>query len=502
MSYLDVTKFSFDEKELRGFVISTIDESKTNITDIKVVFQKNRAIVFNIIVDDVKIIKYLNQKSVKNIKGVYYHYSFLAIVESIQNMGMYSPFFTYNIVINLIDFSKDKTFFINSNKKYNLEIIPTKNMIKYMDRRKQNNLFKFENKSFNDYHLKYRYLLEFNSFIYDAPILIEKVIIKTETTRNILFQSQNTNEHRINQLLENYPLLRNGHFTYNLDKYLDNFVKFKNSQNTLDLLLKMYFLDMLLNNERHINLNDISGFIDLFDGIFYKLDGKKENVTRKCKSEDCQQKHSFDKEYPLAHKIDFILDKLEPELQNYKIDNDKTLTNILASFRNMIRHQRSFKLYNLEKLLVFTKGVLRLYIIKYILEIAKEDYDLNTLLRDFNIYPLVKHKYKYLDKEIIIYNISLDNYGHKILSENSTYYQTLISNPLFSKLKPTDFIYDNSLEIKKIYLDNDDLIGKALIFFGIVTMDMSILQSDNTNFYLDIEYDKLMDRLLPKITKM
>ncbi|MBL0687166.1 MAG: hypothetical protein JJV94_05015 [Sulfurospirillum sp.] len=497
MSYLDVNKFSFDDESLRGFTLSDIDELKTNITDVKVVFQKNRAIVFNIVIDDVNTIKYLNKESVKIIKGSYYHYSFIATVESSKHAGVHPPFFTCNIVIDLIDFSKDETFFINSDEKYNLEIIPTKNMIKYMDRIKQDNLFKFENIDFNDYNLKYRHLLKLNSLIYNTPILIEKVIIKNETTINILFESQNVNEYQISKLLENYPILKNYHFTCNLDKYLDNFVEFTSSQNTLDLLLKVYFLSDVFNGKEDYHLNDISGFIDLFDGVFYKLDGKKENVTRHCKSKNCETEYSFDKEYSLGHKINFILDKLEPELKKYKLDTDETQAKILSSFRNMTRHQLLFKKYDLNKLYTFSMGLLKLYIIKYILKIDKKDYNLNSLLSDFNIYPLVKHKYKYLNHEIIIYNTKLDNYGNKILNENSTYYQTLISNPLFNKAKPTDFIYDDSFvkEIKKIYIDNNDEIRSALIFFGIITMDKSILQNNDNPYYLDITYDELMNNL-------
>ena len=487
MSYLDVNKFSFDNEELRGFILSDIDELKINITDIKVVFQKNRAIVFNIVIDDVKTIKYLNKESIKIIKGAYYHYSFIATVESSQNIGMHSPFFTYNIIIDLIDFSKDETFFINSDEKYNLEITPTQNMIKYMDRRKQDDLFKFENITFDDYNLQYRHLLELNSLIYNTPILIEKVIIKNETTRNILFQSQNVNEYLINKLLENYPLLKNGHFTCNLDKYLDNFVEFKNSQNTINLLLKIYLIDDMFSGKENYNLNDISGFIDLFDGIFIKLK-ELENIT-------ITQEIRFEN---FEKKIIYVLNKIDTELNEYIITDDETLSKYLQEFRHMIRHQHPFKQYDLNKLYTFSIGVLKLYIIKYILKINKEDYDLNRLLSDFNIYPLVKHKYKYLNKEIIIYNTTLDNYGNKILNENTTYYQTLISNPLFSKAKPTDFIYDDSFvkEIKKIYIDDSDNIRRALIFFGIITMDKSILQGNDETYYLDIEYDELMDNIL------
>lgn len=404
MSYLDINKFSFNDKSLRGFSISCIDDYKINITDLEVVFQKNRAIVFNIIIEDIEIIKYLKNESPNIIMGNYYHYSFISIIESINNKGMHPPFYTYSIVIDLINFSKNKTFFINSDNKYELEIIPTENMTKYIKRIKQDNLLKFKNTTFSDYNLKYRHLIDLNSFIYNTPILIEKVIIKHNNTSNILFQSQNINEHLTNKFSEDYSILVNGHFTSQLDKYLDKFVELVKSKNTLYLLLNIYFISDIFNGKKDYHLNDISGFIDLFDGVFYQLEGKKEKITKYCKNEKCIQEFSFDKEYSLRYKIDFILDKLDPELKKYKLDTDKSLSKTLSAFRNMIRHQLPFKEFDLNKLYTFSKGVLRLYIIKYILNITNEDYDINRILSDFDIYPLVKHIYKYNNDEITIYN--------------------------------------------------------------------------------------------------
>ena len=91
MSYLDVNKFSFDNEELRGFILSDIDELKINITDIKVVFQKNRAIVFNIVIDDVKTIKYLNKESVKNT----YLYASSLVVTCTTKITSLSSYFLY-----------------------------------------------------------------------------------------------------------------------------------------------------------------------------------------------------------------------------------------------------------------------------------------------------------------------------------------------------------------------------------------------------------------------
>lgn len=495
---LKIQEFSFNDEVLRGFSLTDIDDYKTNITDVKVTLQKNRAIVFNIIIDDVEIIKYLNDESLKVIKGKYYHHSFIAIVDSVNNRGYHIPFFTYDIVIDLIDFSKDETFFINSNKRCSLEVIPTENMIKYIDRRKQDDLLKFENLTFDEYNSRYRHLLELNSFIYNTPILIDKVIVKNEKMHNILFQSQNINKDTINQLSDHYPLLRNGHFTLNLDKYLDNFLKFRKSQNTLDLLLKVYFISDTFRGKEDYHLNDISGFIDLFDGVFYSLGGEVEKKEFIC-SECNKKKKTKKKVKSLSDKIDFVIDKLEPSLKLYEIDPEQKQSQILSNFRNRIRHPKSkLEEFNLNKLFTFSIGVLRLYVIKYILKVDVQDYDINRILSDFNIYPLVKHKYNGFNKDIIIYSTKLDNYGHNNLSENSVYYKTLISSPLFSKAKPSDFIYDSEAveEIKKIYIDDNDKVRRALIFFGIITMDKSILQSSDKTYYLDIEYDELMDNLI------
>lgn len=228
MNYLDINKFNFNDEKLRGFIINSIDNIDIRITDIEVTFQKNRAIVCDIVIESTEIIKYLNDNnSINLIKGQYYHYSFVATVDNFNNTGFHHPFFNYKIVIDLIEFSKENNYFINSKLKKEIQIIPTNNMIKYMERIKKKDLFSLENISFEEYNSKFRYLLELNSFIYDTPILIEKVIIKLPSKNNILFQSQYINKNAIKKLDENYLIILNGHFTNNLNKYLDNYIYFK-----------------------------------------------------------------------------------------------------------------------------------------------------------------------------------------------------------------------------------------------------------------------------------
>lgn len=497
MSYLDISKFSFNDEILRGFKIINIDNLKINITDITVKFQKNRAIVFNIIIDDVNTINYLNKTgSINLITGEYYHYKFIATVDNFNNRGFHSPFFTYDIVIDLIELSKKDDFFINSKSNIQLQIIPTENMVKYMKRVNEEDLLKFNHISYEEYSLKLRYLLELNSLVYSTPILIERVILKHKQTTNILFQSQNIDENTVKRLDDIYPLLKNSHFVASLKEYLDSYIDFKNSKNTLNLLLKTYFIDDLIFGKENYNLNDISGFIDLFDGMFFKLNGtleKKEFICSKCAT----KKKTKKKIRYLNEKIDFIINKLEPNLKEFKydIDKDDKLAKVLANFRNMIRHQKDFEEFNLHKIMDFSKGLLKLYIIKNILKINDTDYNIDRILTDFNIYPLVEHKYKYLDKEISIYNTyTKENHMHKKLTDNTVYFSALKTSNVFKNAKSEDFVYDQSKtkKIKMIYIDNEDRIRMALLFFGIVVFEKNILQEENTTYPLTLTYKELI----------
>ena len=60
----------------------------------------------------------------------------------------------------------------------------------------------------------------------------------------------------------------------------------------------------------------------------------------------------------------------------------------------------------------------------------------NKMLSYFNIYPLVQHKYKYKEEEIIFYNTNLNNENWK-LSENSY---------IFSILKTDERLKDSQAE--------------------------------------------------------
>ncbi|MDX4061911.1 hypothetical protein Q6A90_05965 [Aliarcobacter skirrowii] len=483
-------KFSFNDETLRGFVIEEINDEKIEINDIEVKFQINRAIVFDIVIDRNDI----DKNELKTIKGRFYKYNFFATIYEVENIGSNYPFFRYRLLVNSIEFSNKNIFFMQSEEKFDLEIIPTKNMIDFQERIDKKDLFVFKNITCEDYNKEYRYLLELNSFIYKTPVLIEKLFFYQKNISNIVFQSQNINKDILNQLSENLYILLNSHFNVNLEKYLDNYLELKKQDDLLNMLLNLYLISDLFSGKKQYNLNDISGFIDLFDGIFKKLGGAKEKINRKCKQ--CNSENSFEKEYPLKFKIDYILNFLEPELKKYEIDKGKVLTEILSTFRNMVRHQNPYKKFDLEKLLKFSKGVLRLYVIKHILEMSSDDYDINQILSDFNIYPLVQHKYKYKEEEIIFYNTNINNENWE-LSEISLIFSILKTDENFKDSQVEDFIYDKAFtkELKKIYIDNKDEIKHALDFSNILIYKNQIIQNEKTIHQISLTYDELIKKL-------
>lgn len=203
----------------------------------------------------------------------------------------------------------------------------------------------------------------------------------------------------------------------------------------------------------------------------------------------------------MSLKIDYILDFLEPELKKYEIDKDKDLAKALSSFRNMVRHQNPYKKFDLQKIMDFSVGVLRLYVIKHILKMSSDDYDIYRILSDFNIYPLVQHKYRYKNDEIIFYNTNLNNENWE-LSENSYIFSILKTDENFKDAKPDEFFYDKTFtkELKKIYLDKKDEIGDALKFSDILIYKNQIIQNEKTIHKFSLSYEELIEKLdLPRI---
>ena len=482
-------KFSFNDETLRGFVIEELNDEKIEISDIEVKFQINRAIVFDIVIDRNDI----DKNELKTIKGRFYKYNFFATIYEVENIGSNYPFFRYSLVIDLIEFSNKNIFFIQSEEKFDLEIIPTKNMIDFQERIDKKDLFVFKNITCEDYNKKYRYLLELNSFIYKTPILIEKLFFYQKNISNIVFQSQNINKDILNKLNQDFYLVLNSHFNANLEKYLDNFLELKKQDDLLNMLLNLYLISDLFSGKKQYNLNDISGFIDLFDGIFKKIDGKfieKEFICKECDKKRKQNDTS------LEAKIDYILDFLEPELKKYEIDIDKNLTKALSSFRNMIRHQKPYEKFDLEKLIIFSESVLRLYVIKHILKMSSDDYNICRILYDFNIYPLVKHKYKYKEEDIIFYNTNLNNENWE-LSENSYIFSILKTDENFKDGKTDEFFYDKTFtkELKKIYIDDKDEIGNALKFSEILIYKNKIIQNEKISHRISLSYEEVIKKL-------
>lgn len=482
-------KFSFNDETLRGFVIEELNDEKIEISDIEVKFQINRAIVFDIVIDRNDI----DKNELKTIKGRFYKYNFFATIYEVENIGSNYPFFRYSLVIDLIEFSNKNIFFMQSEEKFDLEIIPTKNMIDFQERIDKKDLFVFKNITCEDYNKKYRYLLELNSFIYKTPILIEKLFFYQKNISNIVFQSQNINKDILNKLNQDFYLVLNSHFNANLEKYLDNFLELKKQDDLLNMLLNLYLISDLFSGKKQYNLNDISGFIDLFDGIFKKIDGKfieKEFICKECDKKRKQNDTS------LEAKIDYILDFLEPELKKYEIDIDKNLTKALSSFRNMIRHQKPYEKFDLEKLIIFSESVLRLYVIKHILKMSSDDYNIYRILYDFNIYPLVKHKYKYKEEDIIFYNTNLNNENWE-LSENSYIFSILKTDENFKDGKTDEFFYDKTFtkELKKIYIDDKDEIGNALKFSEILIYKNKIIQNEKNIYKISLSYEEVIKKL-------
>lgn len=545
MSFISIEKDINFSDNILNCQITKINKEKVSIFNAEIKFQKNRTIIITLYSNET-----IEKDNISKIEGKYFNYNFSSTIsESIDgSFSMYRDNFVceYILIVDLIEFSNNNTFFINSKEKHDINIFPSKNFSSYIEKeisRKNNinkkklkeylsnkninqidfskdrdfildkninslttdnyiideyvvnikilnkdkelaKLFNFTNIRYEDYDLKIKYIMELYTMIFDSPILIEKVLID----KNILFQSQSLNINLIDEVTNKDDFFRNNHFTISLYKYLDKFLDFRKSNSILNNLLKEYFLREIYNGKEFLNLNDISGLIDLFDSIYNILDGKKEKKSVKCKK--CDAKNSFEKEYPLKYKIDYVIDKLEPELKKYRVDNDNNTSVFLSKFRHSIRHQldNNLEIFNdistKQKAYDFTHGILKLFIIKQILQIDIQDYNLNRILSDFRVYPLVKHTYSFFDKEVFIYNTQQkENFYNKTLSKNTTYFLTLKEYKEFESSNPEDFIYDEkkSLELKKVYIDKEDKLRNSLLHSGIIVIDDKIYKSDKYN---------------------
>lgn len=541
MTFFNIEKdINFEDNEL-NCIISAINGIEINICNVELKFQKNRTIIFTIYSSES-----IFRDEIKNIKGTYFNYNFFAtILENGNNdFSMLSNQYVY--IIDLIEFSKNDNFFINSKIKSKINMIPSKNFSDYIDdeiKRKNYtcekqleeflkekninqidfskdrefisrkniielpmnsyiiddyvvdikilnkdgelaNLFHFQDITYEEYNSKLKYIMQLYSLVYGTPILIEKVFID----KAVLYQSQSFDARLIDRISNKNFFYRNNHFTISLYKYLDVFLSFKNSDSLLDILLIEYFLSEVFSGNDIVSLNDISGFIDLFDGIFFKLKVDLENINN-----SKSQRDALDRQFNLKQKIDYILEKIEPQLKKYKIDDDNNTAELLSNFRHDIRHQlnKNVEIFKnsskKQKIYEFSHGVLKLYIISHILKIDSCDYNLYRMLSDLNIYPLVKHVYKYLDKEIVIYNTQIkENYMNKVLTDNTTYFLTLKENNEFKNTKAEDFIYDDTQteELDKIYIDKEDKLRNAILFNGVIVYNNEIIKSDKYHNFI------------------
>ncbi|MDD4506056.1 MAG: hypothetical protein PHE60_06780, partial [Sulfurospirillaceae bacterium] len=390
MTFFNIEKdINFEDNEL-NCIISAINGIEINICNVELKFQKNRTIIFTIYSRES-----IFRDEIKNIKGIYFNYKFFATIVKNGNNAFSMLTNKYVYIIDLIEFSKNDNFFINSKIKSKINMIPSKNFSDYIDDEIQRknytckkqleeflkekninqidfskdrefisskniitlpidsyiiddyvvdikilnkdgelaNLFNFKDITYEDYNSKLKYIMQLYSLVYGTPILIEKVFID----KAVLYQSQSFDARLIDRISDKNFFYRNNHFTISLYKYLDVFLSFRNSDSLFDILLKEYFLSEIFSGNETVNSNDISGLIDLFDGIFIKLGGELER--QECICSECKQtKQIKKKSKSLNKKVDFILEKLEPELKKHKIDNDNNTAEYLSKFKNSIRH--------------------------------------------------------------------------------------------------------------------------------------------------------------------
>lgn len=92
----------------------------------------------------------------------------------------------------------------------------------------------------------------------------------------------------------------------------------------------------------------------------------------------------------LDKKIIFVLDCLENKERNHVIKDKEAFSKYLQQFRNMVRHQKTYKQFDLEKIYIFSKKVLKLYIFKYIIKIDDSKYNANMLYDELDIFRLIE----------------------------------------------------------------------------------------------------------------
>ena len=118
------------------------------------------------------------------------------------------------------------------------------------------------------------------------------------------------------------------------------------------------------------------------------------------------------------------------------------------------------------------------------------------MLSYFNIYPLVQHKYKYKEEEIIFYNTNLNNENWK-LSENSYIFSILKTDESLKDSQAEDFIYVENFtkELKKIYIDDKDEIGNALKLSDILIYKNKIIQNEKNIYKISLSYEEVIKKL-------
>lgn len=482
--YKEPNDFIFDNSEIRGFEIKSFLGENCHIVNIVVKFKSTRTIVFEIITDDRNVISKLANKEINGkISGIYYDYKFLATIKKHRKIANNYKYNKYEIAVDLIEFGTKDVFFINSKDKFNIEIIPTNSLVEYSNDKKK---LKFEDITFEELKKKYIYIAELYSAIYKQHVMIEKIYCSNEINKNIIFRTQYIDDKLSNNLEGNiFMTIKNNHFSKDMHKYIDKYIDFKETETYLNLLLHNYLIYDLFDGKEIYTLNDISGFIDLFDGIFIDIKIKNKEVEN-----TNNERNRLSRCFSLKEKIKYVLKQLELNLPKVHLHNNKEAFSILADFRNNIRHQKKYEHYNLDEIFIFSEGVLRLYFIKYILAINSNDYDIENVLAGFNIYNIIEYKFTYKDKEILLYSTS--SYIQKIkgLSSSCPVFKILKKEPYYLDITEKDLVYDEShtKKIKTIFLDENNEILYCIWNSGLFIMDKKILNIEDISFsYKDFE---------------
>ncbi len=223
-----------------------------------------------------------------------------------------------------------------------------------------------------DFQNKYIYYCEMLTIIHQVAIIPKLIHIKANKKEAILFQSHIYKDEK-ETFTTKFRAIDNSFVAYNPNIYLENYVDYKIRSNTFNILLYTYLYDYVITKKKDYYLNDIAGFIDLFDAMFYNVGGQINKMSHTCCC--CGYSKKYKTEHAMKVKIKYISNKL-----NFKID--KNTIEILTKFRNTIRHPRnkSLNFIDIDKVISYCGNMVYVYFMKCVLKIESDDFDYNCYI--------------------------------------------------------------------------------------------------------------------------